>query len=302
MSVRPSRILKLLIALFVLAGYPASSGAQQTAQPGVPSAARDLQSTTFVSNVLAALTGGAPVTDITLMGTVRRIAGSDDETGTAAIKATVLGDSRLDFSFPSGTRSEIRNHAATPLADSQPPDLAADLAQINMQSVQSVGSWSGPDGIAHGIANHNLLTDAAWFFPPAVVTRVLSSPGYVFTFIGPETHEGQLLSHLQMSQPPSADDNDSATLTALIQHASQMDLYVDPNSLLPTVLDFYTHPDNTITVDTLIEIRFSDYREVNGIQIPFHIQKYINNGLALDIQIEDAAVNSGISPTTFDIR
>ena len=41
----------------------------------------------WFQRALLALTGGANVADVTLTGTARRIAGSDDETGTAAVMA-----------------------------------------------------------------------------------------------------------------------------------------------------------------------------------------------------------------------
>ncbi|HTF25133.1 MAG TPA: hypothetical protein VK937_14645, partial [Candidatus Limnocylindria bacterium] len=75
----------------------------------------------------AALSGGQTLTDVTLSGIARRIAGSDDESGTAVLKALVTGESSVDFSFPSGPRSEVRANSTT----------------------GPVGSWLAPDGTSH---------------------------------------------------------------------------------------------------------------------------------------------------------
>src|SRR2546430_2732320 len=54
-----------------------------------------------------ALAGSTSIADVTLTGTARRIAGSDDETGTVVLKALATGEARADFSFPTGPRSEV---------------------------------------------------------------------------------------------------------------------------------------------------------------------------------------------------
>src|SRR5712672_2312349 len=96
---------------FVLAGsllnvgFSLASAAQQAPSVSSPQAIQLLQ------GALKALTKGAPLQDVTLTGTARRIAGSDDETGQATLTATPTG-SRIDLNLPSGKRSEISNTAA----------------------------------------------------------------------------------------------------------------------------------------------------------------------------------------------
>jgi hypothetical protein len=104
---------RLLILLSCLAPLAYSVSAQQAATT-IPPTTSDPQAVALVQRSLTALTGGAPVTDVTLTGTARRIAGSDDETGTATLTATAAGDSKLSLNFPSGPRTEIRNHSAIP--------------------------------------------------------------------------------------------------------------------------------------------------------------------------------------------
>ncbi|HVS89752.1 MAG TPA: hypothetical protein VHF01_16215 [Candidatus Acidoferrum sp.] len=128
-SIRPVAAVYLCFVLVL------STSAQQSLAP-------PRQAPALLQSAFAALGGANPVTDVTLTGTARRIVGSDDESGTATLKA-VSGASRLDLSFPSGQRSEVRNASGDKL----------------------VGTWSGPDGVSHGIAFHNLLTEPAWFFP-----------------------------------------------------------------------------------------------------------------------------------------
>src|SRR5207302_623507 len=122
-----------------------------------------------------------------------RIAGSDDESGTGIFKALAAGAARIDLTLSSGQRSEVENlTAATPS-----------------------GSWSGPDGVAHPMAFHNLLTEPAWFFPAFALSSLVSAPNAVISYIGPETHDGQSVLHITASrQFPSM----RAKTASLTQH------------------------------------------------------------------------------------
>lgn len=201
------------------------------------------QGPSLLQQSLAALTGGQSITDVTLSGTVERIAGSDDETGTSTLKA-ISGDAgRVDLSLPSGQRSEILNGTTTPPA----------------------GSWSGLDGFSHPIAYHNLLTDSAWFFPVFGIANKLSTAGYVATYIGQETHNGQPVQHISVSQTSSVPDAPGAPT---FQHLTQVDFFLDSTTLLPAAIAFNIHPDNDAGLDLPVEVRFSDYRLVSGLRCP----------------------------------
>src|SRR5262249_30572279 len=148
---------------FVLVSVPCI--ARQTPGPAVSAPALLQQS-------LGALTGSTSISDVILTGSARRIAGSDNESGTVSLKALSSGATRLDFTFPSGPRSESKSF------DSSGP----------------TGSWSGPDGVAHAIANHNLMNDWGWF--PAFAVAAATSQTSVLTLVGNESRNGQSVVHL----------------------------------------------------------------------------------------------------------
>jgi hypothetical protein len=57
------------------------------------------------------------------------------------------------------------------------------------------------------------------------------------------------------------------------------------------VLAYSIHPDNGAPVAIAIEVHYSDYHAVNGVQIPFLIQRYVNGALQLEIQVSSAQIN-----------
>lgn len=289
------RSFRFAVTCVAALAFASPTLAQSPQQP-----AASAQGLSVLQQSLRALTKGTPVIDVTLSGTVRRIAGSDDETGSATLKATVLGDSRIDMAFASGNRTEIRNHAGIP-----PPDVAGQTSSSDPadQVLQTVGMWSGPDGVLHGMQRHNLMTDAAWFFPAATLTTMTSaSSAYVVTYIGQQTLNGESTIQLQITQPIPAAPHPPKAAVALTARLTQMNIFVDPGTLLPVALDFNIHPDDDAGSDIPVEVRFSDYQSVNNMLVPLHVQKYINNGLFLDFQFQNVTLNSGLVPAIFNFQ
>lgn len=225
---------------------------------------------------LAAMLGNTPLSDITLSGNARSIAGADDEMGGATVKLTSKGQCRIDLNLPSGTRTETRTTT---------PD-------------GPFGAWSGSDGVSHPVAFHNLQNDCA-YIPALTTASLLSSSNIVITYIGQENRDGQPVLHLQSFKQFSSR---SATTTKLLQHLTVMDIFLDASSLVPVAVDFNVHPDDDADLDIPIELRYFDYRVVSGVQVPFRVQKYLNNGLILDLQFVSVSINSGISPSTFAVQ
>jgi hypothetical protein len=229
------------------------------------------QAVTLVSQAVAALTGSITVNDVTLTGTGTRTAGSDVESGSVSLKALAGGQSRLDLIVAGGTRSEIRN-------------LDSNGA--------SQGFWIGLDGTINSMANHNCATDAAWFFPALSVLSRLSNPNLLVTYIGNETRGGVSVQHLHfLIQNPVA--------AGVFQQLSAEDVYLNASSNLPVAITFNAHPDNDASANIPAEIDFSNYQNVNGVQVPFRIQRLLNGSVLFDLTIQSATLNSGLTAAAF---
>ena len=137
------------------------------------------------------------------------------------------------------------------------------------------------------------MTDPAWCSPLLVLEQMLSNPATVVSYVG--TEDG--LAHFSAYRP--APMQTPATSSSLVQHLSQIDLYLDPKTFLPGKLSLSTHPDNNALVDLSVLIEFSNYQTVNGVTVPLHIQRYLNGTLTFDIQIKSATFNTGLSQTAF---
>lgn len=232
------------------------------------STASSTQAATVLQSAITALTGKTAIADATLTGTVEWIAGSEDETGTATYKG-LTGTYRLDMVFRNGTRSEI----------------------VSPVSGVPAGNWIGLDGVSHAIANHNLMVDVGWF-PAFALTSLISSSNTVLSYVGQETRNDMSVIHVSAIQ---ISPNFAGSSSSLMQHLTQVDLYLDPTTFLPVSYVFNVHPDNNALLDIPVEIRYSNYQSVNGAQIPLHVEKYLNNTLAIDLQFQSPALNTGLT-------
>ncbi len=155
-----------------------------------------------------------------------------------------------------------------------------------------MGGWSGPDGVVHQIAYHNLVNDWGWFPLFSVVAG--SSQNSVVTLIGNESRNGQSVIHISVAQQFHSLPPDSASLMA---HLSQVDIFLDAATLLPAAITYAIHPDDNALQDIPVELQFSSYGSISGVQVPHEIRKFINNSLALDLQFKTATFNTGLSAT-----
>lgn len=263
------RIVRPALILFAWFLIPITLNAQQ-----VPTTApRDPQSITLLQRSLIALVGTSTIKDVTLTGNVRYVAGSDDETGTAVLKATYAGQGRIDLSLSDGPRSEV----------------------VDASQAAPTGSWRGSDGTWHAMVAHNLYSDPTWFFPAFFLNRALSNVGYAITSADLETRDGTSVQHIGIFQQ----SNSSGQLPGLFQNLSRVDIYLDSTSLLPVALKFDLHADKNIAVEIPAEIRFSDYRTSSTGSVAYHIQRLIQNSLVLDVQTDSVQFNSGLSSSQF---
>lgn len=234
----------------------------------------DPQAITIATKSLLAMTGGVSVNDATLNASVTWIAGSDHESGTGTFTAKGINESRIDLNLDNETRSEVRTSQGSPS-----------------------GQWKKGEGKITAASQHNCWTDAAWFFPPLSSLAQVANPHFVFSYLGPETHNGLSTIHLRVVQIIAGD-----TAKLDLSHLTTTDFYLDSISFLPLAETFNVHPDSDMKTDIPSEIRFANYRVINGVQVPFRIQQLLNGSLLMDLTITNVNINSGVTGAQFILQ
>jgi hypothetical protein len=257
-----SHLQSLFIGITLLASASLSMSAQQTGGQAA-------KTPTLISQLAAAFSGGQVVQQVQLSGSATWDAGSLHDSGTVNLTAAASGSSQVQLSLDSsGQRTETE--AGTGLGE--------------------VCQWAGADGTAHTISADSCLKPAVWFLPSLSLQPSLLPSYLELTDLGPGTvgNSTNVYRHLQGQLLFTALPSTPATEIA---QESTTDFGLDPLTLLPAVLAYAVHPDNGAASTVSIEIHYSNYRAVNGVQIPFHIQRYVNGSLQLDILVNSAQID-----------
>jgi hypothetical protein len=224
--------------------------AQQTATPQ-----------SALASALAGL-GAANIQGSSLSGNAELIAGTTDATGSFTASCAVNGSSQLQLQLSSASSTETRQ----------------------ITGGVPTGNWVDSQSVKHSMAIHNLYTPESWFCPHIALSRLLQNSSLAIQFVGNESKNGASVAHYSLA----ATAPDTAMLDVLQAHLTQTDIYLDPATLRPVALDFNIHPDNNALIDIPVEIRFSNYTNMNGVWIPSTVERYVNSTLTLTLQVASA--------------
>lgn len=228
---------------------------------------------TSTENVLgqlsAAFSGGKSVQSVQFSGEATWHGGSLEDSGAVTLTASADGSSQMQLLLGgSGQRTETQAGAGS-------------SARCN---------WAGEDGTAHEVHSGSCWRPVLWFLPALSLQTSLPPSNLSVVDLGMETvgASANINRHLQ-SQITFSDSSDA--LAAEMAQQSKTDIGLDPTSHLPAMLAYSVHPDNGASAQIAIEVHYSDYRTVNGVQIPYLIQRYVNGALQLEIHINSAEIN-----------
>ena len=215
-----------------------------------------------------AFSSGSVVQQVQMTGTATWNAGSLQDSGTVSLTASTGGSSQMRLDLSSLGRKTETQTGAGESADCQ---------------------WAGADAVVHEVDITNCWRPALWFLPvlslqPSLLPNYL---GVVDLGTGTVGSGTQVYRHLQ-SQLIFSDL--TSPLATKVTQMSITDLGLDPTSLLPAVLTYSIHSDDGTSTPIAIEIHYSNYQTVNGVQIPFLIERYLNGSLQLAIKIGRAHV------------
>jgi hypothetical protein len=274
----PFRIFPLALGFFLLSGavVAQTTSPQTTAPQLVPP--RPGRSIALALKSMAALAGGTPANDVTLTGTITLASGPNAGSGAITLSATRDGKSQVSMNLPSGQQTEARIYTR----------------------MSHTATWTGLDGSSHDFSVLNTLgPHPAWYFPAFVMQSGFMSTQYFAGDLGPATWDGASVEHLQIFRRPSSARYKPVVVNPFLKQMSLYDIYLDPTTLLPVAMTFNVHldsanpiqllvPEGTPAGDYMEEVRFSNYQEVQGWPVAFHVQVYFNGVLFANIQLASA--------------
>jgi hypothetical protein len=258
------RAFAVLVFLFVSTVLSAQANDSQR----LPNVA---QAEGLLHKAASAQFGSNPINDVQLTGTAILHLGIDQR-GPVTLQADASGRSKVTLNLDGGQRTEYSSgHGEDPAC-----------------------TWTGADGKSHDVALHNCWIDGAWFSPALSLFAGQQQGHQQISYSGAEHRDnnGAAVEHLTTKR--IIHGQQPKKMTEQFQHLSNEDLYIDSATSLPTTLTYFIHPDNDVNRDIPIEIRFSDYRDVSGVKVPFRIEKLMNGSTLLEITLESASFNTGV--------
>jgi len=200
---------------------------------------------------------------ITVNGTANWTAGSTQDSGPAKFTAKADGSTEIMLGLSKAARAET----------------STSLSSRSCQWIDSKGS-------AHEITGANCFRPIPWFSPVAL-PLLLSAPGVVVIDSG-EVTDGGALRHQLIINPGGTFTGPAAKELGI---AMQVTIYYDPTTLLPSSLEYSLHPDSNDGSSIPVRVKFSDYRVVSGLPVPFRIERSINRTLELTVSADSVVLN-----------
>jgi hypothetical protein len=239
------------------------------------------QQASHLSDIYMAQHPVPPGTNVVLTGT----ATAGGTSGSISLTAATNGQSQIQLQLPSGSETETRS----------------------VSRFWRSGTWTDSNGAAHHVPVQDLTgPHPAWFYPSFILMSGLGSPDYVSSDLGVETRNGVSVEHIAVWQRPI--NSLPASSVAYVQQQTQYDIYLDPSTWLPVAITFtrqfdsaspsqFLAPAQTSGAGVVEEVRYSNYQQVQGIPIAFHVQVFFQSALFSDIQISSANFNSAQGST-----
>ena len=143
---------------------------------------------------------------------------------------------------------------------------------------------------------HTGVNRSALTLPVFHLVNVSYDPKYRLSYIGTESRDGQDLHHLRFERVPEKSDDYEKEIAQL----ETVEYFVDPHTFLIVRTEDVAHPPENMSVNQRHLIEYSDYRAVDGLQVPFSVTEHLGNAQTWSLQLNEVKINSGL--TSSDIQ
>jgi hypothetical protein len=119
-------------------------------------------------------------------------------------------------------------------------------------------------------------------------------PTSALRYAGLETLSGISVHHIKLTSAPT--DSTPAEIENLI---SEFHAFIDSHSYLVVKTITFDFSPEVMENRSKVETYFSDYRNVNGLLVPYRVTRYVEGQLYSDFVLTNVALNVGVSDADF---
>jgi hypothetical protein len=221
-----------------------------------------------LNQVLTAAGGTAAikaVTDYTGTGTITYHQAQDVQ-GTVTVLGSGLGNLRIDAALPTGIRSEA---------------ISSGDGQVKMKT---------EDGGVTPLHVQAPMAPSRLVLPYLLLAPAVNSPGFSLFYKGLAHVDGRSAHDVQLVRIiPGLSDP-----TGLILEYSTIDFFIDPSTFQLLMMQ------DVARKHQVRQVRYSDYRLVNGVLVPFSISQQ-GPGPVWQVQLSQITFNAGLQDSDFQL-
>jgi hypothetical protein len=255
-------ILLLNIPVWAQQAQTATTSPQTATKPSP--APKDPQAVSVVTKALT-VAGGIPaitaIEDYTASGTITYHMAQDVQ-GTVTIRGSGVFQLRIDASLPTGMRSE---------------------------SMTGSGTVTAYHGSVRSLLSQPPMDPGRYVLPCLELGAALNNPDYSLSYKGVIEVESHFVHDVQLEYVLPVVDP-----TSLFHEYHTIDVFID-SSTFQVVMMQDVVPEHAIR-----RMRYSDYRTVHGVQVPFSISEDVRGPTWL-IHLDQINFNSGLQDSDFQL-
>jgi len=249
----------------------------------LPPATKDPQAVSVLTQALGA-SGGIPaitaITDYTATGTGTWYQTSDHTfEGAVTINGTASGQLRFDAHLPAGVRSYAVNRGRSLWKNEDERLTQAPAPDTRVPSSDAFPYK--PPMFAGGFAS-----------PHIQIAAVLNDSLLEVSYKGSVQIDGRPVHEIQVRRllPGSSDPNDP------LAEYSSMDFFIDASTYQVVMTQ------DVVPKHVIHQLRYSDYRPVNAVVVPFAITEFMGSQQIWAIHLDQISYNSGLQDSSFDLQ
>lgn len=154
-----------------------------------------------------------------------------------------------------------------------------------------------PDGSVRKLLDDNMAVQRVDYIPVLSLLSELARSDVASEYLG-DTNLGNAPVHLIALSLYSGMSKEEAQR---LQDRTRVLYYINAESGLVSKTDRTSYSENYPTESEKLETYFSDYRLLNGVQIPFHQQTFVNGKPYLDLALSGVSFNASVQDSDFSI-
>jgi hypothetical protein len=242
-------------------------------QTATPQAVKHPEGVNVLTRCVVAVGGSQVINsiqDFTATGTITHFWAGEEVKGTATLRERGVDQIRIDSDLPSGPRSwAIKNGTA---------------------SLRRKGKEIGApyqNGVDSGAVGSPLFITLAALSDPQISVSAVEQ-------VKVDERE-VLLIHTQRNLTTSDGHPDE-----FLSRRTAKELLIDPSTYLPLAVRSKVYPPKGFSGEFLQEIRFGDFRTVNGVLVPFELIEIISGQKTWVFHADSVALNTGLSESNLD--